>query len=240
MRTQTTTLSGGTATCQITASDPGTYVVTAAYGGSTNYLSVTSSPDTVTVAALTPTVTVTNSPLSPTLRRSGHVLSDRCRFGRYADGIGHVGRNRGFGSYLHTEPGDAERLWSRNLHDGRLEGRYVLRSTATYGGNGSYAGVTSSADQVVVVAATPAVAVANSTPTTLGSTITFSATVSGPSGGATPTGNGHVDGWWDGRSHVVRWHCRPDGLVERGDLHMHDHRLDRWHLRCQCGLRRRR
>ena len=50
-KTSTTTLSGGTATCSLTASNAGTYVVSGTYGGSRFYAKATSMPDTVTVAA---------------------------------------------------------------------------------------------------------------------------------------------------------------------------------------------
>ena len=53
----TSALNAGTATCAITVSAPGTYVVSAAYGGDQNYTSATSSPDTVTVPPPPPTST---------------------------------------------------------------------------------------------------------------------------------------------------------------------------------------
>jgi type II secretory pathway pseudopilin PulG len=48
--TATTTLSAGTATCTITASSVGTYIVTDAYGSDVNYNAATSAADTVSVA----------------------------------------------------------------------------------------------------------------------------------------------------------------------------------------------
>jgi len=59
-----TTLVSGTATCTIVASDPGTLIVSDAYGGDANYLPVTSSPDTVTVASgPSPPTTTTTTPV---------------------------------------------------------------------------------------------------------------------------------------------------------------------------------
>ena len=58
--TSATTLSGsGTATCTITVSKAGTYVVSGAYNGDSNYFPVTSGADTVTVAK-SPTTTSLN------------------------------------------------------------------------------------------------------------------------------------------------------------------------------------
>jgi hypothetical protein len=54
-KASTTTLSSGTATCSLTASNSGTYVVSGTYGGSRYYAKVTSAPSTVTVAGSVPT-----------------------------------------------------------------------------------------------------------------------------------------------------------------------------------------
>lgn len=60
----TTALSGGVATCVVTVTKGGTYVVSDTYSGDTNYTSAPSNTDTVTIGRATPTNKVTNS--SPT------------------------------------------------------------------------------------------------------------------------------------------------------------------------------
>src|ERR1019366_1183901 len=49
----TTVLTGGVATCVVTATKGGTYIVSDTYGGDTNYATVTSNADTVSVAKAT-------------------------------------------------------------------------------------------------------------------------------------------------------------------------------------------
>lgn len=58
----------------------------------------------------------------------------------------------------------------------------------TYSGNANYTSVTSSPVTVTVGKYTPTVAVTNSTPTTLGSSVKFTVTVTGSAGGPDPTG----------------------------------------------------
>ena len=180
-----------TYTCTLTVSKAGTYNVTAAYPGDSNYVTVTSATDTVVVAQATPTNVVTNSPASPTLGQSVTFT---------ATVTGPTGGVTPSGTMAWSVSGTAG-ITSCSTTTGPTGGSNVATYTcvltasnagtyvvsAAYPGDGNYVTVTSAADTVTVDLPSPTVGVTNSTPITLGSNITFTATVTG-SGGVTPTG----------------------------------------------------
>jgi hypothetical protein len=179
-----------TYTCVITASKPGTYSATAAYPGDSNYNSVTSSPDSFTVAMASPSVAVTNLPTSPTL---GSSVTFTARV------TGPSGGATPSGTLTWTLTGPVTTCTSTTGPTGASNvvtytcvitastaGTYS--ATAAYPGDSNYNSVTSSADSFTVATVSPTNVVSKSTPTTLGSSVTFTATVTGPSGGPTPSG----------------------------------------------------
>ena len=86
---------------------------------------------------------------------------------------------------------------------------------------------------------TPAVAVTDNAPVQAGSTLTFTATVTGPSGDPTPTGTMNWAITPPSGSALVLLHDRSDWFVERGDVHLLDHECHRRHLQRHGELPRR-
>jgi hypothetical protein len=109
-------------------------------------------------------------------------------------------------------------------------------ATAAYPGDTNYNSVTSSADNLTVGMATPTNVVTNSTPTTLGKVVTFTAKVTGPSGAATPTGT--LTWTLTGPVTTCASTTGPTGASKRGHLHLCDHRVHDRHLQRHSGLRR--
>jgi hypothetical protein len=198
-KSSTTTVgTQGTGSCVITTSKAGTYVVSVTYGGDADYTSVTSGPNTVTIAAL---------PIP------GDIVSDSTDLGMATVGssftfTASVFAPSGAGaatptgavtwSVSGTAGATACRTSTRALTGGQatctfatsLVGSYVV--AAAYAGNATYAATSSPPDTVTVTPLpTPTNVVTNSTAagaSGVGSTVTFSTTLSGGTGTPVPTG----------------------------------------------------
>ncbi len=185
----TTTLNAaGQATCSITPSKVGTYVVSDTYNGSTSYNSVMSGADTVTVGMYAPTNMVSNS--TPTTLGSSVVFT--------ATVAGPMGGVTPTGTVVWTVAGGIATTCGTSTTTLNAAGQATCTITVSkvgsyvvsdaYSGDGNYSALTSATDTVNVVKVAPTNMVSNSTPTTLGSSVVFTATVAGPMGGVTPTG----------------------------------------------------
>jgi len=191
--TSTTTLSVTfKATCTINPlSNAGTYIVSDTYNGDGNYTTATSSADTLSVAQVTPNNVVTNIPPTPTLGQS-------VTFTATVTGPpGATAPTGGTVTWTVSGPGGINSCTTSSTPtlNGSSQATCVLTvaSAGTYsvsdswGGNSNYNTATSSADTVTVAKATPSESVTNNT-VTAGGTLVFTATVTGPTGGATPSG----------------------------------------------------
>jgi hypothetical protein len=188
----TTPLSGGTATCVLTAPNVGTYIVSDSWGGNTNYTSATSTNDTVTVAKATPTIAVTNSPTSPTLGQSVVFT---------ATVTGPSGGATPSGVVSWTLTGGATTCASTTALSGSTNvatatctitastaTTYTAKSSVAADSNYTAAGP-SNTDSFTVAKVTPTDLVTNSpTSPTLGQSVIFTGTIAGPTGATTPTG----------------------------------------------------
>ncbi len=190
----TTTLNAsGQATCVLPVPTTGTYVVSDSWNGNTNYNLVASADDTVTVAKTTPTNVVTNVPASPTLGQS-------VTFTATVTGPSGAPTPTG-GTVTWTVGGTAgtTRCTTSSTTTLNASGQATcvlpVPTTGTYvvsdswNGNTNYNLVASADDTVTVAKTTPTNVVTNvpASPT-LGQVVTFTATVTGPVGGATPSG----------------------------------------------------
>jgi len=182
----TATLAGGTATCTITATRAGSYAVSDSYGGDGNYTTAGSSTDTVAVAKATPTNVVTNS--------APPALGGTVTFTATITGVAGITPTGTVTWHVSGSAGATSCGTTTALSSGvatckvtaTRAGTYIVSDT--YGGDGNYTTAGSNTDTVSVAKATPTNKVTNSSPTTLGSTVTFTATVAGVSG-ITPTGS---------------------------------------------------
>jgi hypothetical protein len=186
--------SGNTAhaTCVVVYSDaavfPTSYTARAAYPGDSNYNSVNSNTTTNYVAKVTPTNVITNS--TPTL---GSTIT-------FTDTIsGPTGGAAPSGNITWTLTGPTTPTCVATSLTGSTNvttatctvsaskaGTYTAR--AAYPGDSNYNSITSAIDTAVVAPATPTNVVTDSAPSVLGSTVVYTATVTGPSGAPTPTG----------------------------------------------------
>ena len=182
------------ATCTITASAGGTYIVSDSYpgDGGVNYNAVTSATDTVTVSPATPTNVVTNNALT--------ALGSSVEF--TATVTGPTNGATPSGTVAFTVTGSAGAIActtsSTTLSGSANAATATCTITASKAGSyivsdvspstGTYVNVTSSNSTDTVVKATPTNVVTNNTLTALGSSVEFTATVTGPSNGATPSG----------------------------------------------------
>jgi Bacterial Ig-like domain (group 3) len=184
----TATLVNGVATCTITASKAGNYSASDSYGGDANYTSVGSNTASVGVKA-TP-----NDILKPSLNPTSVAVP--VTFTATVSGSAGVAPT---GSVTFEVGGNALYMCGTkgvvNLVNGvatcTLSSPTTVGSpfqlTAPYSGDTNYAAANSSTVSEVVLKATPTNKVTNSSETTVGSKLTFTAKVTGP--GYTPTGS---------------------------------------------------
>jgi hypothetical protein len=194
--TSSTTLAGSgnvaTATCTITASAGGTYAVSDAYPGDGNYSALASAASTVTVSPATPTNVVTNN--SPT-SLGGSILFTATvtgpTNGATPSGVVSFSVSGTAGAIACTTQsttltGSANVATAACTITASAAGSYIVSDTSP--STGSYVNVTSSPSTVSVAKATPTNVVSNNAITALGGSIVFTATVTGPTNGATPSG----------------------------------------------------
>ena len=187
----TGTTNVATYTCVITASGAGSYTAKAAFAGDTNYSAVTSNTDSFTVAKATPTNVVTNAPASPTLGQSVTYT---------ATVTGPAGGATPTGAVTWTLTGPVTSSASTTGPTGTTNvatytcvitasgaGSYTAK--AAFAADTNYSAVTSNTVSLTVAKATPTNVVSNAPAApTLGNTVTYTATVTGPAGGATQSG----------------------------------------------------
>jgi hypothetical protein len=172
------------ATCSTSSLSAGSIVVSAAYSGDTNY-GGSSGSITQTVRTLT-TTTVSSSP-NPASYGATVTLTATVSG---TDGGGTVS----FTADGNPVPGCSSQ--SLTLINGSYQASCTTSSlavgshniAAAYSGDTGYA-PSSGNGGVTIAKATPADVVTNSGPVTLGNSVTFTATVSGPAGAATPAGS---------------------------------------------------
>ena len=188
----TGTTNVATYTCVITASGAGTYTAKAAYATDANYTAVTSNTDSFTVAKVTPTIAVANAPTSPSLGQQVTYT---------ATVTGPTGGATPSGAVTWTLTGPVASCASTTGPTGTTNvatytcvitasgaGSYSAKASVATDANYTAAGP-SNTDTFTVAAATPTNTVTNApTSPTLGDTVTYTATVTGPTGGATPSG----------------------------------------------------
>jgi hypothetical protein len=198
-RSSTKTLGAqGTGSCVVTTSKAGTYLVSAAYGGDADYTSMTSIPDAVTVVALPiPGDIVTNSTNLGMAMVGSSITFTATVFAPSGAG-GPTPTGGVTWSVSGTAGATACKSSTSALTAGQATctiatssvGGYIV--TDTYAGNGTYAGTSSAADTVTTTSlSVPTNVVTNSTAagsSNVGTTVTFSATLSGGAGTTVPTG----------------------------------------------------
>lgn len=180
----TATLSSGVATCSITATKAGSYSVSDSYGGDANYTSAGSNTDMVSVAKATPTNVVTNS--------APPALGGNITFSATVSGVSGITPTGSVTWHVSGSAGATSCGSTTALSGGVATcvitatkgGTYVVSDT--YGGDSNYTSAPSNTDTVSIGKITPTNKVTNSSPTKVGSTITFTAAVSEL--GVTPTG----------------------------------------------------
>ena len=192
------TTSGVTATytCVVSANAAGTYTAAITYGGDSNYLSAgPSTAYSLNLSKLTPAVVVTTS--APTVALGGTFTFSATVSGPAA-GVTPTGTATwsiagvsGITCSSNTGPTGSSNVATYTCS--------VLASSAgiyiplfTYNGDSNYLATTPSSGSTTTVTDTaPVIAVsANSTTASLGSTIVFTATATGPTGATAPTTGG--------------------------------------------------
>jgi hypothetical protein len=183
----TATLSNGAATCTITASKAGNYSASDTYGGDANYTSSGSNTDSVNVIATTATDTLKSSQnpttvgtavtYSATVTGTQATPTGTVTFEDNGSAITSCG-NKGVVTLVHATATCTVTYPSTTGSPHQV--------TAPYNGDATYAPVNSNTVSETVNKATPTNKVTNSSLTKVGSTITFTAAVSGS--GVTPTG----------------------------------------------------
>jgi type II secretory pathway pseudopilin PulG len=172
-----------TATCKITSATVGTYTVTATVAADTNYNAAGPTSDTLTVAPLPTTTSVVASPSSQT-------VGGTIQFTATVTGSGPpalTGAVTWSGVTCNSQTFNISSTTGTAVCNVTATTAGNYRATATYGSDPLYASSSGTSPTVTVSLATPTVTV---TGATAGGTVTFTATVAGPAGGATPTGTG--------------------------------------------------
>jgi subtilase family serine protease/sugar lactone lactonase YvrE len=188
----TGSISGTTATFTSSTLAAGVHSITAGWAGNTNYNSVTSAAVTQTVNQATPTLSVTSSSNPSTY---GSPVTFTATISSGPTGIVTFydsGTAIGTGSISGATATFTTSTLALGIHS----------ITAGWAGNTNYSPMTSAAITQTVNAATPTLSVASSgTPSTYGSPVTFTATISsGPTGtvtfydGGTAIGTGSISG----------------------------------------------
>jgi hypothetical protein len=194
--TSTTGLAGSgnaaTATCSITVPKVGTYVVSDTYNGDTNYAVVTSATDTVTPSRFTPTVAVNDN--HPSVSTGGTLIYT-------ATVTGPVGGPTPTGAPTWTITGGAASCTggSTGPTGSSNVGTYTcsissVKASSTYSAtfnvatDTNYNAASGTDNAVTVSKVAPTNVVTNGAAPSLGGSVTFTATMTGPTGGPTPTG----------------------------------------------------
>jgi subtilase family serine protease len=178
----TGTLSAGKATLVTAALAPGTHTITAIYAGSANFTGSTST-GVAEVTNATATTTKVTSSLNPSTRGQAVTLTATVSAGAYGTPTGSVTFKNGTGILgIVNLVGGTATLSTSNLPGG------ANAITVVYGGNADYLTSTSAVlTQTVNRSTTATTLVSSLNPSTQGTAVTFTATVTATSG-PTPTG----------------------------------------------------
>jgi len=173
------TISSGSAKLVISTLKAGSHSIKAVYGGDSNNNAVTSTAVAVTVSQVTATISLSVSKSNPTYGASitftATLPSAATGTVTFKDGTTTIGTGT-------VSAGKATLAYSK-----LAVGSHSI--TAVYGGDVDYKGVTSSAVSVAVGKAVPADALTSSSnPAKTGTSVTFTATISGPAGVTAPSG----------------------------------------------------
>jgi hypothetical protein len=184
----TGTLAGGQATLSVSSLTGGTHVITATYGGDTVFDGSGGSV-TQTVSAAATGTSVSGSPDPST---SGQSVTFTAVVRPATSGLGTP-----TGTVTFTDTTSGTTLGTGTL-DGTGQATFATSTltagahtiTATYAGDGNFAGSSGTASQTVTGSASATTAVSGSpSPSVFGQSVTFTATVTpATTGGATPTG----------------------------------------------------
>ncbi|MCU1363402.1 MAG: Ig-like domain repeat protein [Acidimicrobiaceae bacterium] len=202
----TGTLSGGVATCSITASKQGSYAVSDSYGGDGNYASASSNTDTVNIAKATPPNVVTNSTTPG--------LGGTVKFTATVTGVSGITPTGSVTWKVSGSAGATSCVTTTVLASGAATCTITATQAGTYSASDSYSGdanynsASSNTDTVTVIKATPTDALKSSlNPTTVGTAVTYTASLTGA--GVTPTGSVTFE---DGGSAITS--CGKKGVVD--------------------------
>jgi hypothetical protein len=174
-----------TASCTITVSSAGIYAVSDNYTGDANYNVVASAVDSLKGA---PSVVVTNNAVA-----TGGTLIFTATVSSPAGGPTPTGvlawtiSGGAAACSSTTGPSGASNVATYTCSITNVLAANTYSATATYPGDSSYSTAAGSDNNVTVAKATPSVLVTNNAVAT-GGTLIFTATVSGPAGGPTPSG----------------------------------------------------
>ncbi len=180
--------------CSFPTATAGTYIAQANFPGDANYQLINSTPINIIVAKVTPTLSVTGV-------QSGSSSGQIITYTATVTGVNGSLAPTGTPSWTLTGPSTSCTTSTGPVTSSvssiftcvipaTLSGSYT--ASITYVGDNNYTSAgPSTAYNLSVSQVTPTVVVTTSTPTaSLGGTFTFTATVTGQSGGATPTGTG--------------------------------------------------
>jgi large repetitive protein len=188
-------LSGTSATCAVTYPASGSHTITAKYLGAPNFNASPPSPSiTQVVSKTTPTIAVVASPAAPTLGQTVVFTATVTGPAGAATPAGTV--TWAFGTSPVTSCGSTTPLsGSTNVATATCTiaaskaGSYSVTASAALDTNYNATGASTPATTFTVAKATPTIAVvASPAAPTLGQTVVFTATVTGPAGAATPAG----------------------------------------------------
>jgi subtilase family serine protease len=175
----TGTISSGTAKLSISTLKTGSHSIKAVYAGDTNNNTATSTAVAVTVSQATTTITLAVTKNNPTFGASitftATLPVTATGTVTFKDGTAIIGTGT-------VSSGKATLAYNK-----LTVGSHSI--TAAYGGDVNYKAVTSSVLSVTVSKATPTIALSSSSnPAKAGTSVTFTATVTGPTGATAPTG----------------------------------------------------
>ena len=188
-------MSTGVAYCDVPVALPGTYQPTATYSGDANYSGVAASlGSAVKVATAATAVTVTSNPSVTTPSPSsltftatiGGIVAAVTPTGTVTWSVTTNGTVPAGSTCSGSVPAPTVSPYQVTCSlPNATSGSYTV--TATYSGDGNYAGSNGSATELVQYSGTPVVTTSPATPTA-GSSFTFTATINRPAGAPAPTG----------------------------------------------------
>ena len=176
-----TLISAGAASYSTSGLAVGTHIITARYGGDSNFVAVNSTPQTVTITTLAPTVALTAAPSTASVGTTVALVATVSGAGGTPTGTLKFLDGTTVLSTITLSPGGMASYSATTLAAG------THSITASYSGDSSFSPVVSSAQTVTINKITPSIALTASPSTAIvGTAIALGATVTGT--GVTPTG----------------------------------------------------